>query len=487
MSGVSEYAIAVFHNKGDVLAATPIARQLKADEPDCRVTWFTAAAHADVLAENPFVDNVVVLPGDPLALDAEIPQLRQWRAWKRFFTPAAYMNYAARPGASVFDLVRAGAGLEWSVPFEFTLRLRAAEVRQAQRYGARLPAGPKILVETEYFSAQSIWEDDWAFALADGLRAIDPVLVFTAASRPRFLDELADRHPKSVWCREPWRHNAELYNLCDAFVGVSSGISALTYSNWCRRDVPHLEIVKDEHYGGAELHHHEDLISCFSRAAFDAALAELAARLGGPTPPPRPPLPTPAPVTIPRPPRTSVPAALLAEAKRHGQGNDWLVLDSDAEPMQELGARAPGSLDGLVLAHLLQRAPDPAELLRLAARTLRPAGVLLCTAPNPRGVCAQTLGERWPWRSDLPLRRLLAECGFQVFDWRTAASGIPRELPLQALARLAPDAVQQQGEGLLAAVERAGKGEEIIAFARPRARAREAAASTLQPQPVTGR
>ena len=55
------FEIAVFHNMGDILLCTPIARQLKADYPGCQVVWFTAEAYAFILDNNPYVDQVVAL------------------------------------------------------------------------------------------------------------------------------------------------------------------------------------------------------------------------------------------------------------------------------------------------------------------------------------------------------------------------------------------------------------------------------------------
>ncbi len=275
------YGIAVFHNRGDVLAATPIARQLKADDPSCRVTYFTSRKYEHILAGNPYLDEVVGLEGDPEALDGEIPRLKESRSWRRFFTPAAYMNKEIHRGRAVFETVRDAASLEWTVPFEFVLRLSPREKAQADRYWSALPEGPKILVETEFFSDQSAWTEEFAFDLIDAFGSLSPVFLFTAGRKPPFLEAFRRRYPKAFWCKEPFRLNAEFYNRCDLFVGVSSGISALTLSDACRRDVLHLEVVGGWPWGAACLGRHRNLYVCFNRERYKAILLSLAARLAG--------------------------------------------------------------------------------------------------------------------------------------------------------------------------------------------------------------
>ena len=237
----NRYAIAVFHNRGDVLAGTPIARQLKADDPRCHITWFTSDMGEPMLRGNPHVDEVVVLKGDPLGLAAELPRLRASERWARFFTPATHMNVGASSTAtagaqvSAYADAQASAQLAWTEPFEFTLRLSDDEVKQARRYWSRLPAGVKILVESEFMSDQSPWTNEWAADLFEAFGELDPVFVFSGLADPCLDPELTAKHSKIIDCREPMRLNAELFNLCDAFIGVGSGISTMSYSDWCRR------------------------------------------------------------------------------------------------------------------------------------------------------------------------------------------------------------------------------------------------------------
>jgi ADP-heptose:LPS heptosyltransferase/glycosyltransferase involved in cell wall biosynthesis/2-polyprenyl-3-methyl-5-hydroxy-6-metoxy-1,4-benzoquinol methylase len=247
----SIYGIAVFHNIGDILLCTPIARQLKANEPDCEVVWFTAEKYKFILENNPFIDRVVPFEGEPLTLDTCIPQLKSKNSWTQFFTPAAYMNRDKTPGGSLPQLVKGSVDFAWTVPFVPVMRLSETEKANADAYWNSLPAGKKILIETEFDSQQSPLTQDYLVKLLEVLSPVNPVFIFTAKNKPLGYDQLKSRYSKIIWCQEPFRLNAEFYNRCDAFVGVSSGISCLSNSDICRNDVPHLEISRGYHWSNA--------------------------------------------------------------------------------------------------------------------------------------------------------------------------------------------------------------------------------------------
>jgi hypothetical protein len=257
-SGFAQYGIAVFHNIGDILLCTPIARQLKDSDPCCFVTWYTSERYAFVLDVNPYIDEVIALPAsDPVLLDSLMPSLQSERAWTRFFTPAPYLNYSAAgptivaAGITLLDLVRDAAALKWSVPFMPVFNLTPDEVDAARSYRNTLPLdGPLVIVESEFNSNQTNWSVEHARKVIEVLKGWNPILVFTSKNRPDYLDDLLESYPRIYWCNVPFRLNAELFNLCRGFIGVSSGISTLTYSSWCRADIPRIEVSRGPHWSG---------------------------------------------------------------------------------------------------------------------------------------------------------------------------------------------------------------------------------------------
>jgi ADP-heptose:LPS heptosyltransferase len=277
-----QIGIAIFHGLGDVLNATIIARQIRADRPNAHIVWYTAAQYAFVLEGNPDVDEIVPLDGDPKALDSCIEKLRSERSWDAFYVPAPYLAYEKLPGGDLTELMLATYDRPLTVPLRPVMVLSEQEVERARQWWAQLPSDrPRILVETEFFSQQSPWDFSYAVALIEALTQHRPVFVFTAKNCPPYWDELRTVYPDCVWCDLPFRLNAELYNLCDAFVGVSSAISCLSNSTWCRHDVPHIEVVSGPHWSTWHFQHHTQRWICFDRDAFDQATKQLSALLGG--------------------------------------------------------------------------------------------------------------------------------------------------------------------------------------------------------------
>ena len=64
---------------GDVLHATPVARELKNLQPDCHITWLVSPPADKLLAENPHIDEVLVWDRRPLD-----------KAFAQFNLPAAF-------------------------------------------------------------------------------------------------------------------------------------------------------------------------------------------------------------------------------------------------------------------------------------------------------------------------------------------------------------------------------------------------------------
>lgn len=75
------------------------------------------------------------------------------------------------------------------------------------------------------------------------------------------------------------RLNAEFFNLSDAFIGVSSGISCVTFSDYCRTDVPRIEVSRGEHWSATGYPHLSELYICYNRKRFQDSLRSITVRL----------------------------------------------------------------------------------------------------------------------------------------------------------------------------------------------------------------
>ena len=56
----SQILLVQLFSNGDCLYATTVARQIKNDYPNCKLTWAIAASCQNIIAKNPCVDEIIV-------------------------------------------------------------------------------------------------------------------------------------------------------------------------------------------------------------------------------------------------------------------------------------------------------------------------------------------------------------------------------------------------------------------------------------------
>ena len=69
--------------KGDCLYATILARQLRHDYPDAKITWAIFEGNADLLANNPHIDEIWPVPLSDRSQTAAIWQVFEREAMRR--------------------------------------------------------------------------------------------------------------------------------------------------------------------------------------------------------------------------------------------------------------------------------------------------------------------------------------------------------------------------------------------------------------------
>lgn len=125
-----------------------------------------------------------------------------------------------------------------------------------------------------------------------------------------------------------------------------------------------------------------------------------------------------------------VSASIGAEAQR-AIGADRVHVGSLEEAIKAKGF-APASFDLVTLWDVIEHVPDPQSLLRTIYPLISPRGTLLVETQNVDSSWARLLGRRWQhFKHDEHLyhfapntvRRLLADCGFQVMSLGSAHAG----------------------------------------------------------------
>lgn len=224
------------YSNGDSLYATAIARQIKQDYPNCKLTWAIASFCKDIIANNPFVDDVLEVI-DVVKLDIvayrkfkkRILQEKIDGKWDEiFFTNLIDDNQANYDGCTRASTFR-GYPKNITVPIQPILQLYHFEIEKAKDFAAfhQLENYKHIILfEFAPQSGQSQMTLDIAIQIATQLTIINDVAVILSSankinhSSPQIIDG------SSLSLRE----TASLTHYCTFLLGASSGITWVSTS-----------------------------------------------------------------------------------------------------------------------------------------------------------------------------------------------------------------------------------------------------------------
>lgn len=237
-------ALLLLNNNGDVLYATPVARQIKErDFPGCRLTWIVAKQCSDVLRNNPFVDHLEIVPLNAL----KDVYAGEWEKIK-----AAYANKLATGEYDRLFILQ---------PYEKNFLLYTTCIRKmildAYPFPVTVPLTPLLVLSDEERANVS------RFIAANGIERYQNRIVFEFAPSSgqsnisvdevmRIAEQLVNQNPSTcvvlssglpLAITNPnvfnarvltFKENAELLNRCTFLLGCSSGISWLSTSGYCK-------------------------------------------------------------------------------------------------------------------------------------------------------------------------------------------------------------------------------------------------------------
>lgn len=244
--------IVQLYSNGDCLYATAVARQIKQDFPDCHLTWMIARFCKDIIANNPFIDDVIVrddVPKNDVAafrrLKREVFRQRSDGKWdKVFITHNMDDNQALYDGTIRGMIFRAYPGTI-TVPIQPVVVLTETEKQHVQQFVAQHDLkryANRILWEYAPQSGQSILQFDFVMRVAEKLTSIpDTCIILSSANSFSGTELVIDGSPLSV------RENAELMHHCTLLIGCSSGITWLSTSS-AGKALPMLQLLDGQAY-----------------------------------------------------------------------------------------------------------------------------------------------------------------------------------------------------------------------------------------------
>lgn len=230
---------------------------------DCLIDVYTSSKYASAFYNNPLINKIIQYPAtdkqSALHLTLIIPDYIKNRGYDHIFTPHPMFN----PGrwASIkheelgenliYAWVNAleSAGIECPMPPQSILRLVEAETEKVSNFCKKIPDFKNkrnVLMECHGESGQTFWNDSWTYDIGVHLLQ-DPNtnLFISCIHTHHHVDALKKEAPGRVYFVGGLsiRECAELFNGCQVFMSVSSGLSNACNTNWCKKDIKWIETV----------------------------------------------------------------------------------------------------------------------------------------------------------------------------------------------------------------------------------------------------
>jgi hypothetical protein len=248
-----KFLIVHLEANGDCLMVTAIARQIKHDYPGSRVIWMISEKCKQVIAHNPFVDEIRIF-----AYTKEEPVVALWTRLKQeterqkqqglydeiFYTQIHTDNLYHYDGTTRTSTFRAYPH-KITVPVSPSLVLTEEETQRVKIFAEKhkLASYKKVLlVECAPSSGQSKFNMEIALHVGTALVEQDPEMVYIMSTHIAFQSPHARIIDGSVLT---FRENAELSKYCTFLLGCSSGITWLLTSEWAKK-IPSLQILNPE-------------------------------------------------------------------------------------------------------------------------------------------------------------------------------------------------------------------------------------------------
>lgn len=268
--GIKRFALVQAGSWGDNLISTLMFKPLKRAYPGCLIDVYTSTLYGSAFLHNPDVDEMFQYEASTkeqaLNLHHVIPADIANSGYDHVFVPHPMINpdnwtsirHPELGDSFMCAWVRAleHFGVEYDMPLETVLRLTPAEIELVTTYMRPVPRGRRnVLMETHGESGQSFWSPAWTEAVGTHLLNGKTNLFISRASNGPEIISLGKKAPGQVWFVGglSLRSCAELFNRCDVFFSVSSGLSNACNSNWCKKTGKWFEVVNSQTISSAPI------------------------------------------------------------------------------------------------------------------------------------------------------------------------------------------------------------------------------------------
>ena len=252
MAAAKKILLVQLYSNGDCLYATAVARQIKQDFPDCHLTWLIAKFCKDIIAGNPFVDEILVTDevpkNDVIAfrkLKRRVAKEKKEGKWDEVFVTHNMDDNQALYDGTIRGMIFRAYPNPVTVPVQPVLVLTEDEKLKVKQFAEEHKLSQfknTILWEYAPQSGQSVLSFDFVMKVAERITQLPQTcIILSSANSFPSTAKIIDASSLRV------RENAALTHYCSLLIGCSSGITWLSTST-AAKQLPMLQLLDGQAY-----------------------------------------------------------------------------------------------------------------------------------------------------------------------------------------------------------------------------------------------
>ena len=232
--------------------ATAVARQIKYDFPTCKLTWAISDSCKNIIANNPYVDEILVThdvaKNDVVAFrkfKKKVFKEKQTGRWDEVFVTHNMDTNLALYDGTIRGMILRAYPSQIIVPLQPILKLSETEVKNVAIFADvhKLSTFKNVILwEYAPLSGQTELNIEMVIAAAKRITALPSTcIILSSANKFESAETIIDASSLSV------RENAALTHYCTLLIGCSSGITWLSTSS-AAKFLPMLQLLNPYAY-----------------------------------------------------------------------------------------------------------------------------------------------------------------------------------------------------------------------------------------------
>jgi hypothetical protein len=245
---------------GDCVNSTLMFKPIKEKFDVPTIDIYTSTFYSSAFYNNPHVSNVIKFDAHKkeaaLHLMDLIPNKIMKYGYDMILNPHPVINpgrwssekYPQLGENLICSWVRAleDQNIEFSLPLETTMELTEDEIKKVDEFCSSINMDCRnIIMEVHGESGQTFWDHHWTQRVGEHLLDHNTNLFISRKHTGDDIDNLKEiARNRIIFVGDlSIRECAELFNRCDIFFSISSGLSNACNTNWCKKDIIWIETV----------------------------------------------------------------------------------------------------------------------------------------------------------------------------------------------------------------------------------------------------